>query len=157
MWYRQATNTVQIQRDWFSDLHFYLRIVVLCWRIQTSRPYFCFMFRQIDISYRWLASAPTFFLPRCRFPTLQLLDCTCFPLTRVHTQNLDRNYEPNVAPQPQRRRCDLGLTSLNLRCLPTSASNHIRIRTPHAHSESGLTSLVLLYPLVGHEDSNYYL
>ena len=157
MWYRRAADTVQIQRDWFSDLHFYRRIAELCWRIQTSRTCFCFLFGRINLSYWRLASAPTFFLLRCRFPALPLLDCTYFPLTGVHTQKLDRIDKSNTAPQPQQRRYNLGLTSLYLRRLPTSASNHIHVHTPHAHSELVLTSLVLLYPLVGCEDSNHYL
>ena len=157
MWYRRAADIVQIQRDWLTDLHFYQRIALLCRWIQTSRACFCCLFWLINPSYRRLASTPLFFPLKSRFPTLQLLDCTCFPLTGVHTQNLDRNDEPNVAPQPQQRCYDLGLTSLSFHLLPLSASNHICVRTPYAHSQSVLTSLVLLYPLVGREESNLYL
>ena len=156
MWYQKAADTIQIKKDWLTDLHFYQWIALLCWWIQTSQPCFCFFFQQINPSYQRLASAPPFFSLKSRFPALEL-DCTCFSLIGVHTQNLDRNDESNAAPQPQQCFCDLKLTSLNFRPLPLSTSNHIRICSPHAHSQSILTSLMLLYPLVGREESNLYL
>ena len=77
--------------------------------------------------------------------------------TSCLTQSTQRTWiaknKSNAAPQPQQRLYDPELTSLIPRRLPTSASSHIRTPQPlHSYSELGLTSFLLVYPIVGRDN-----
>ena len=91
-------------------------------------------FQRIDPSYWQLASTPLFFPLRSQFPALQLLDCTCFPLARVHTKfGLQRRTQ---------RSPSTSTTSLQLwtHCtkLPSSSTlcfqPHMHTHSPHSQS-----------------------
>ena len=128
MWYRQAADTGQIQRDWFRDLPFYRRMKVLCWRIQTSRLSYYFLFRRIGVAYRRLASTPTSPLLRCQFPALRLVDHTCFPFTPVHTKNLDSKKRTQHGPSTSAKSLRPQTHFID----PMSPSN--LYEQPHTHS-----------------------
>ena len=140
MWYRRAIDTVQIQRDWFSDLHFYRWIAVLCQRIQTSRPCFCFLFLLLVLVDRYLLSAACF---STNFLSAQM-SISCSPTSGLHLLPVDKSpYTRFGSQQRTQHGPSTSATSLRPRTHFTELTSSSNLCfQPYTHTHSPRSQLI---------------